>query len=95
MAATLRTIFHRTQASTPILPDLAEKYGCGILFKGTDQRRIDPNVVLYIGFTIGKKKPLFDAPFLIHKTFEEYWDEIVYVEGNVRYTRKQLVESPD
>ena len=91
MAATLRTIFHKTPNSTPILPDLAERNGYKVFFKGRDQNRIDAFVKLYVGFTVGIKKPLFDAPYLVKKTFQEYWNEIVYVEGNVRYTRKQLV----
>lgn len=91
IAATLRTIFHKTKHSMPILPDLAERNGCQVFFKGRYQDRIDPYLVLYIGFTVGMKKPLFDAPFLVNKPFKEYWDEVVYVEGRARYTRKQLV----
>jgi len=91
MAATLRTMFHNTPNSAPILPDLAKRNGMKIIFKGKDESRIDPYVTLYVGFTVGKKKLLFNAPFLLDKDFEKYWNEIVYVEGSVRYTRKQLV----
>jgi len=28
---------------------------------------------------------------LIDKEFDEYWNEIVYVEGKIRYTRSQLI----
>jgi len=91
MAATLRTISHRTPSSTPLLPDLADKYGCKLDFKGRDQSALDENVVLYTGFTIGMREPDFDAPFLVTKTFGDYWNEIVYLEGRMRYTRKQLV----
>jgi hypothetical protein len=91
MAATIRTIFHSTQASTPILPDLAERNGCRITFRGKDQSGIDEYVVLYLGFQVGKKKPLFDAPSFLDKSFEDYWNEVVYKEGKIRYTRKQIV----
>ncbi|APC41077.1 hypothetical protein [Clostridium estertheticum] len=91
MAATLRTIFHKTDQSLSILPDLATRNGIEIYFKGKDQTRIDAYTSLYIGFTIGQKRPCLDAPFLIKKAFEDYWKEIVYVEGNIRYTRSQLV----
>ena len=93
LAATLRTIFHNTTKSTAILPELAERYGAPIYFKGKNPQ-IDSYVSLYIGFTVGKKKPLFDAPFLIAKSFQDYWNEIVYLEGRdhkIKYTRKQLV----
>jgi len=90
IATTLRTIFHKTGSSNPILPDLAERNGIKIYFKGK-RVDIDEYVVLYIGFTIGNKIPSLDAPFLLNKTFSEYWNEIVYAEGKVRYTRKQLV----
>lgn len=91
IAATIRTLFHKSRTSTPLLPDLAKKYGFTIYFKGRDQSKIDSHVVLYTGFTIGNKTPLFNAPFLIDKEFDEYWNEIVYVEGKIRYTRSQLI----
>ena len=91
IAATIRTLFHKSKTSIPILPDLAVRYGFTIHFKGRDQSKIDPYVKLYTGFTIGNKNPLFDAPFLINKEFDQYWNEIVYVEGNIRYTRSQLI----
>jgi hypothetical protein len=91
IASTIRTLFHKSRTSTPLLPDLPKKYGFPIRFKGRDQSKIDPYVVLYTGFTIGDKTPRFDAPFLIDKEFDEYWNEIVYVEGKIRYTRSQLI----
>jgi len=36
-------------------------------------------------------KPDFTAPFLVTHDFHKYWNETIYVEGRVRYTRKQLV----
>jgi hypothetical protein len=91
IASTIRTLFYKSKMSTPILPDLPKKYGLTIRFKGRDQSKIDSYVVLYTGFTIGNKTPRFDAPFLIDKEFDEYWDEIVYIEGKIRYTRSQLI----
>lgn len=91
IASTIRTLFYKSRTSTPLLPDLPKKYGFAIRFKGRDQSKIDPHVVLYTGFTIGDKMPRFDAPFLIDKEFDEYWNEIVYVEGRIRYTRNQLI----
>lgn len=91
IAATIRTLFHKSKTSTPILPDLAKRYGFTIHFKGRDQSKIDSYVTLYAGFTIGNKNPRFDAPFLIDKEFDQYWNEIVYVEGNIRYTRSQII----
>ena len=90
IAATLRTIFHNTNVSKAILPDLAKRNGMSISFKGK-KIDIDQYVSSYIGFTVGKKTPLFDAPFLVNKPFIDYWNEIVYLEGRIKYTRKQLV----
>ena len=90
IAVVLRTIFHNTNSSKAILPDLAERNGVSIYFRGKNSQ-IDSYVVLYIGFTVGNKKPLFDAPFLVDKSFIDYWEEIVYLEGKIKYTRKQLV----
>jgi hypothetical protein len=91
MASTLRTIFHKTAVSTPILPDLAERYGIRLSFRGKQDGQVDEFVVLYIGFQTGNWPPNFTAPFYIQKDFAQYWNEIIYAEGKIRYTRKQLV----
>jgi hypothetical protein len=91
LAGTLRTIFHSTQVSTPILPDLAERHGLQMSFKGHRERQFDDFTVLYVGFQVGNLKPDFSAPFLVTVDFEKYWNEIIYVEGKIRYTRSQLV----
>lgn len=90
IATTLRTIFHDSSTSKAILPGLAEKYGIPIYFKGRNPQ-IDQYVTLYIGFTVGNKKPLFDTPFLVNKNFPEYWNEIVYLEGKIKYIRRQII----
>ena len=46
---------------------------------------------MYIGFTIGNKYPDFTAPFYINMFFDEYWNELVYMEDKIQYTRKQLI----
>jgi hypothetical protein len=91
LAGTLRTIFHKTEHSSPILPDLAERYGLQISFKGHRESQIDEFTVLYIGFQVGNLKPDFAAPFLVTQDFHKYWNATIYVEGKIRYTRKQLV----
>jgi len=91
MASTLRTIFHKTPASTPILPDLSERYGIILLFKGSPMGQVDEHVVLYIGFQTGNWPPNFkDFPY-VRMNFNQYWNAIIYAEGKIRYTRKQLV----
>jgi len=90
MASTLRTIFHDTKSSKAILPFLAERNGIFISFKSKNPV-IDSYVKLYVGFTIGIKKPLFNSPSLVDKIFYDYWNELVYLEGSIQYTRKQLV----
>jgi hypothetical protein len=91
IAGTLRTIFYRSQTSTPLLPDLSNKYGIELKFAGRNQDGLDEYVVLYTGFTVGNRDPVFDAPFLIPKSFADYWNEVVYIEGQVRYYRRQIV----
>jgi len=91
LAGTLRTIFHSTQVSTPILPDLAERYGLRMSFKGHRERQFDDSLVLYVGFQVGNLKPDFGAPFLVTVDFDKYWNDIIYAEGKIRYTRNQLV----
>jgi hypothetical protein len=91
IAATLRTIFHKTQQSTPILPDLAEKYGVRFSFKGHADGQVDEYVVSYVGFQVGNWPPNFDAFHYVQRSFAQYWNEIIYVEGKIRLTRKQLV----
>lgn len=90
MASTLRTVFHDTPQSTAILPALADRHGITFSLKGHRDPDLN-NVSLYLGFTMGNLRPPFDAPFHVDKTFEEYWNEIIYVDGEFRYTRKQLV----
>lgn len=70
LAGTLRTIFHSTQVSTPILPDLAERYGLQMSFKGHQERHFDDSTVLYVGFQVGNLSPDFSAPFLVTVDFE-------------------------
>jgi len=89
IGSTLRTIFHKTPASTPILPELAEKFGIKLVFKG-NVGQVDEYVVLYIGFQTGNWPPN-PAPLSTQKNFQDYWNEVIYAEGAVRYTRKQLV----
>lgn len=91
IASTLRTIFHKTPVSNPILPDLAESYGIKLSFKGNLDGQVDEYVVLYVGFQSGNWPPNFTAPFYVQKDFDQYWNEIIYAEGKIRYTRKQLV----
>jgi len=91
IASTLRTIFHKTSESKPILPDLAERYGIRLSFKGKREGQVDEHVVLYVGFQSGNWPPDFTAPFYVQKDFNHYWNEIIYAEGKIRYTRKQLV----
>lgn len=83
----MRTIFHKTPASTSILPDLAERYGLSVSFKGHRDRHPDEFTVLYVGFQVGNLKPDFGAPFLVTVDSAKYWNEIIYVEGKIRYTR--------
>jgi hypothetical protein len=89
IGSTLRTIFHKTPASTPILPELAEKYGIKLFFKG-NVGQVDEHTVLYIGFQTGNWPPNPTFPST-QKNFHDYWNEIIYAEGAVRFTRKQLV----
>jgi len=81
IATTLRIIFHRTKTSSPILPDLAYKYGYPFMLKG---RNPPPRgkAVFYAGFvtSVGvrdRKSTLnsLNNPLLVSKKFEEYWDE--------------------
>jgi hypothetical protein len=90
MASTLRTIFHDTSKSTAILPALAQRHGASLSFKGHRDRDLS-NTPLYLGFMTGNLRPPFDAPSRVDKNFDDYWNETIYVEGNFRYTRKQLV----
>ncbi len=89
MAATLRTIFNDTDYSTAILPALAERYGITLSFKGHRDENLDGKVLLYIGFVVGGLRPPFDGQADV--SFEDYWNETIYIEGNFRYTRKQLI----
>lgn len=91
IASTLRTIFHKTSASTPILPDLAERHGLRMSFKGHRDQQFDEHTALYVGFQVGNLKPDFGAPSLVTVGFDKYWNETIYVEGKTRCTRKQLV----
>jgi hypothetical protein len=59
MASTLRTIFHKTAASKPLLPDLAERYGIKLSFKGNPDGQVDEFVALYVEFEIGNWPPDF------------------------------------
>lgn len=90
MAVTLRTIFHSTKASTAILPALTDKHGIPILFRGHRAQNLD-SVVVYMGFTAGNLRPPFNGPFHVDKSFEDYWNETIYVEGKFRYKRKELI----
>jgi hypothetical protein len=89
MAATLRTIFHRTKESTPILPSLANKYGIPVMFKGYPQSSKFGSI--YLGFSTGNLRPCFDGPTRVSLTFADYWEEILYIEGNIQFSRRQLV----
>jgi hypothetical protein len=91
IAATLRTIFHKTTMSSPILPDLANKYGCPFMLRG----RIPPkNAILYLGFVFGTNKDpaiILSAPTLVPMTFADCWNSVVYIDPVAAYTRSQLV----
>ncbi|HEA68249.1 MAG TPA: hypothetical protein ENI07_15730 [Desulfobacterales bacterium] len=95
IAATLRTIFHETISSKSILPQLAEKSGIKLKFKSKRQDFIvDPHLTLYLGFMVGKRimpRDYFNAPFFIDIDFETYWNAVVYKEGDIIYTRKQMI----
>ncbi len=95
IASTLRTIFHNTTFSKSILPQLADKYQIKLIFKSKGQGFVtDPSCRLYIGFTIGNRivpRNYFNLPFFIETVFESYWNAIVYKEGDILYTRKQLI----
>ena len=53
IAATLRTIFHKTEMSSPLLPDLAAKYGYRFELKGGNPPAPKEDVY-YIGFSLPK-----------------------------------------
>jgi len=89
MASTLRTIFHNTSSSTAILPALAERYGIHISFMGHPDQDFS-RCIMYLGFVIGGLRPP-QPPHRVEKPFDDYWNEIIYVEKPYRYTRKQLV----
>lgn len=95
MAAILRTIFNKTATSYPILPDLAERYG----YQFELSSRIPPSKrdMLYIGFTLFfgpiDRKAIQNAPDLVPKKFDEYWNEVVYsAPFEQGYTRGEIVK---
>ena len=94
IAATLRTIFHRTESSSPILPDLAYKHGYPFMLKG---RSPPPRgkVVFYAGFAMSlgvrNRESILSDPLLVSKKFEEYWDEVVYFDAVAQYKRSQFI----
>jgi hypothetical protein len=92
LASTLRTIFYNTAASTAILPALAERHGLRLIFRGNPPQNLN-GVIVYLGImlTSDGSRPNFNAPQLTDESFDEYWNEIVYLEGDFRYTRKQLI----
>lgn len=94
IAQTLRIIFHRTESSSPILPDLAYKYGYQFMLKG---RNPPPRgkAVFYAGFTMSlggrNRESILRNPLLVSKKFEEHWDEVVYFDAVAQYKRSQFI----
>jgi hypothetical protein len=93
IAAILRTIFNKTKQSWPILPDLADKYGYPFELKG---RNPPPKAALFcVGFTVFMgtidRKMIQNAPNLVSKNVEEYWNEVVYADQFEHYTRREIV----
>jgi hypothetical protein len=85
------TCLHESETSTPILPGLAERHNVRLPFKGHRPELVDEFVTLYVGFQVGNLKPDFSAPFLVTVDFDKYWNDIIYAEGKIRYTRNQVV----
>jgi hypothetical protein len=91
IAGTLRTVFYRGKNSTPILPDLAERYGLRLSFKGHRKQETDYKPMMHLRFQSGNLKPNFDAPFLVTMDFQEYWNETICVLDGDQYTRQETV----
>jgi hypothetical protein len=92
MAKTLSTIFHKTEKSTPILPALAERYGIRMRFRGhraLKNNRAIPKTRLPNG--ISDMTPGSDSSSMTYLSFDEYWNEIVYVGDRGSFTRKELI----
>jgi len=93
IAATLRTIFYKSPSSFPILPDLSDKYGYQLEFKG---RNPPPRDTYYLGFKLFlgaiERKVIQNDRKLVSKKFDEYWNEIVFAEPfEDGYTRIKIV----
>ncbi len=95
IASTLRTIFHNTRKSIAILPGLSNRLGIDLHFKDRANPFVnDEETTCYMGFMFGYRileSDHFQAPFFTICDFETYWNSPVFKEGQVIYTRQQVI----
>ena len=95
IASTLRTIFHDTPKSTAMLPDLSNRHGINLHFRDRANPFVnDGETSFYVGFMVGYRiigSDHFESPFFTICDFETYWNSPVFKEGQVIYSRRQMI----